>query len=339
MFGSANFDNRSLELNDELNVAVANRDLAARLPRTSSRICRARSGWTSTQWRRRLAAREDPRALLELLRRDVLIAAPVPVPERRRDPRWTRSPTKIASDGPRPLRSVADRLSARRRRPHGALQLAVRAAARRHVRAAHRGHRRRALVWEMVAGIVDGLRWLGLDWDEGPDVGGPHAPVLPVAAARAAPRPVPSSSCAATARLLLLLHAGRAPGEARGGGSGRRRLDLRSHVLCARRRRDRAARAGGALPRAVRFKVPDGRTVVRRSRARPDRVRERQHRRLRHPALRRSADLSPVGRLRRHRHGDHPRRPRRRSHLQHAEARAAVRGARCRRCRSSRTCR
>ncbi|HYT73792.1 MAG TPA: glutamate--tRNA ligase [Vicinamibacterales bacterium] len=30
--------------------------------------------------------------------------------------------------------------------------------------------------WEMVAGIVDGLRWLGLDWDEGPDVGGPHGP-------------------------------------------------------------------------------------------------------------------------------------------------------------------
>ena len=30
--------------------------------------------------------------------------------------------------------------------------------------------------WEMVTGIVDGLRWLGLDWDEGPDVGGPHAP-------------------------------------------------------------------------------------------------------------------------------------------------------------------
>jgi glutamyl-tRNA synthetase len=29
---------------------------------------------------------------------------------------------------------------------------------------------------EMVAGIVDGLRWLGLDWDEGPDIGGPHAP-------------------------------------------------------------------------------------------------------------------------------------------------------------------
>ncbi|HEY0876123.1 MAG TPA: phospholipase D-like domain-containing protein [Vicinamibacterales bacterium] len=31
MFGSANFDNRSLELNDELNVAVSSRDLASRL--------------------------------------------------------------------------------------------------------------------------------------------------------------------------------------------------------------------------------------------------------------------------------------------------------------------
>jgi glutamyl-tRNA synthetase len=30
--------------------------------------------------------------------------------------------------------------------------------------------------WEMVTGILDGLKWLGLDWDEGPDIGGPHAP-------------------------------------------------------------------------------------------------------------------------------------------------------------------
>jgi glutamyl-tRNA synthetase len=29
---------------------------------------------------------------------------------------------------------------------------------------------------DMVTGILDGLRWLGLSWDEGPDVGGPHAP-------------------------------------------------------------------------------------------------------------------------------------------------------------------
>jgi glutamyl-tRNA synthetase len=29
---------------------------------------------------------------------------------------------------------------------------------------------------EMIDGILDGMRWLGLDWDEGPDVNGPHAP-------------------------------------------------------------------------------------------------------------------------------------------------------------------
>src|SRR5512144_2394096 len=27
-----------------------------------------------------------------------------------------------------------------------------------------------------VEAILDGLRWLGLDWDEGPGVGGPYAP-------------------------------------------------------------------------------------------------------------------------------------------------------------------
>jgi glutamyl-tRNA synthetase len=29
---------------------------------------------------------------------------------------------------------------------------------------------------EVLQPILDGLRWLGIDWDEGPDVGGPHAP-------------------------------------------------------------------------------------------------------------------------------------------------------------------
>ena len=29
---------------------------------------------------------------------------------------------------------------------------------------------------DMVTGILDSMRWLGLTWDEGPVVGGPHAP-------------------------------------------------------------------------------------------------------------------------------------------------------------------
>jgi len=31
---------------------------------------------------------------------------------------------------------------------------------------------------EFAARILDDLRWLGLDWDEGPDVGGPHGPYV-----------------------------------------------------------------------------------------------------------------------------------------------------------------
>src|SRR5512136_3360683 len=31
-------------------------------------------------------------------------------------------------------------------------------------------------VAEALAPILHGLRWLGIDWDEGPDVGGPYAP-------------------------------------------------------------------------------------------------------------------------------------------------------------------
>ena len=31
---------------------------------------------------------------------------------------------------------------------------------------------------ESLRGVLDSLRWLGIDWDEGPEVGGPHAPYL-----------------------------------------------------------------------------------------------------------------------------------------------------------------
>src|SRR6266516_1535786 len=34
---------------------------------------------------------------------------------------------------------------------------------------------------EMVEGILDGLRWLGLEWDEGSKIGGPYAPNLQTA--------------------------------------------------------------------------------------------------------------------------------------------------------------
>jgi cardiolipin synthase len=53
MFGSANFDNRSLELNDELNVAVASRSLAARFLEDFEQDLRVSARLELEQWRKR----------------------------------------------------------------------------------------------------------------------------------------------------------------------------------------------------------------------------------------------------------------------------------------------
>ena len=47
---------------------------------------------------------------------------------------------------------------------------------------------------DMVEGILDGMRWLGLDWDEGPLVGGPYAPYFQSRAARSTTARWPSGS-------------------------------------------------------------------------------------------------------------------------------------------------
>jgi cardiolipin synthase len=53
MFGSANFDNRSLELNDELNVAVSDEGLAQRFTRDFEQDLKVSKRITLDQWRRR----------------------------------------------------------------------------------------------------------------------------------------------------------------------------------------------------------------------------------------------------------------------------------------------
>ena len=53
MFGSANFDNRSLELNDELNVAVSDRDLARRFLEDFEQDLRVSTRLDLAQWRKR----------------------------------------------------------------------------------------------------------------------------------------------------------------------------------------------------------------------------------------------------------------------------------------------
>jgi cardiolipin synthase A/B len=53
MFGSANFDNRSLELNDELNVAVSDRDIARRFLEDLEQDLRVSSRLELASWRQR----------------------------------------------------------------------------------------------------------------------------------------------------------------------------------------------------------------------------------------------------------------------------------------------
>jgi glutamyl-tRNA synthetase len=113
--------------------------------------------------------------------------------------------------------------------------------------------------WDMVAGIVDGMRWLGLDWDEGPDVGGPHAPYFQsqrldtyramadrlVAEGRA-------YHCYCTPETMQQK---RAAAEADGGAWKYDRACL------ALSDAERQALDAKRMPRAVRFKVPAGETT------------------------------------------------------------------------------
>src|SRR5262245_47331446 len=112
--------------------------------------------------------------------------------------------------------------------------------------------------WDMVSGIVDGLRWLGLDWDEGPDVGGPHAPYFQsqrVDRARLlAQRLVDEGRGYYCYCSMELLQQKRQAAEAAGGGW------IYDRTCCSLSAEDVAAREASGVPRAVRFKVPAGQT-------------------------------------------------------------------------------
>jgi glutamyl-tRNA synthetase len=112
---------------------------------------------------------------------------------------------------------------------------------------------------DMLTRILDSLRWLGLDWDEGPDVGGPHAPYF-----QAARGP---KYRAAVARLVAAgrayhcfcraedLQAKREAAEAAGRAW---QYDRTCRGLSPA---EVAARETTGIPRAVRFAIPDGETA------------------------------------------------------------------------------
>jgi glutamyl-tRNA synthetase len=111
---------------------------------------------------------------------------------------------------------------------------------------------------EMVDGILDGMRWLGLDWDEGPRIGGPHAPYFQServeryrALAARLVRDGHAYFCYCTPEEL---NAKRDAAEKAGAAWKYDR------VCCTLSAADVAAREKAGKPRAVRFKVPAGTT-------------------------------------------------------------------------------
>ena len=112
--------------------------------------------------------------------------------------------------------------------------------------------------WEMVTGILDGLRWLGLDWDEGPDIGGPHAPYFQserLDRYRAmADRLVAEGRAYYCYCSTETIQQKRQAAEAAGGGW------MYDRACLARPADETAALEASGTPRAVRFKVPAGET-------------------------------------------------------------------------------
>jgi glutamyl-tRNA synthetase len=112
---------------------------------------------------------------------------------------------------------------------------------------------------DMVTGILDGMRWLGLDWDEGPGVGGPRGPYFQSerldryreAAARLV-REGHAYYCYCSAERLRLE---REKAEQQGAA-------WQYDRLCLSLPPDRvAALEAAGTPRAIRFKVPATRTA------------------------------------------------------------------------------
>jgi glutamyl-tRNA synthetase len=112
---------------------------------------------------------------------------------------------------------------------------------------------------EMVERILTSLRWLGLDWDEGPDVGGPHAPYFQGARTPMYRRAVAGLVGAGHAYYCYCriedLQAKREAAEAAGGAW------LYDRTCRRLSPEEVAKREAAGVPRAVRFAVPDGETT------------------------------------------------------------------------------
>ena len=116
---------------------------------------------------------------------------------------------------------------------------------------------------EMVTGILDGMRWLGLDWDEGPEVGGNHGPYFQ--SERLERYRSAAESLVASGHAYYCycspdeLKAKRSAAEAAGGDAS---AGWQYDRTCANLPTDEIARREAAgTPRAIRFRMPEGTTA------------------------------------------------------------------------------
>ena len=109
---------------------------------------------------------------------------------------------------------------------------------------------------DMVAEVLEGMRWLGLDWDEGPGVGGPYGPYFQserLAQYRATAERLVADGHAYYCYCTTETLAAKREAAERGGGA------FRYDRTCAGLGADEiAARERDFVPRVVRLRVPEG---------------------------------------------------------------------------------
>jgi glutamyl-tRNA synthetase len=141
---------------------------------------------------------------------------------------------------------------------------------------------------DMVTGILDGLSWLGLDWDEGPGVGGPHAPYFQSERLDLYRAAAADLVAAGRAYYDFGGPSKRGDAAAEDDGTYERRYDRDACLAVPADEVARRLALRHPLSRAA------GRHGVRGPRARRRAVRQHAHRRLRGAALGRVPHLPPV---------------------------------------------
>ena len=194
-------------------------------------------------------------------------------------------------------------------------------------------------VAEALQPILDGFRWLGIDWDEGAEVGGPHGPYYQSQRLERYQEAVEAAARQGLG-LLGLRHARGDEGRARGGREGEAVLRLQPPLDGRDRRQTEPSSRPRAGQGSVRLKMPREGFCEFNDHIRGEmKVEWAARAGPRHPARRRHVPVQPGQRRRRLRHEDHARHPRRGAPVEHAAADLHCLMASATRCRSTPTCR